>query len=251
MHEQRLSEGKLAEVFTHGEHVMKLFRMGGKERAFREARHLALLEARGVAAPRVVNVEQVGERWGVVMTRLDGPTLGKFALATPDNYAPAMASFVRLHIGLHGCSGAGLVPARQKLVEALGRAPGVNELLRGVLLERLYALPDGEQLLHGDFHPFNIIGDANTATAIDWQEACCGPPAADICRTWLQLQGLGEDIAEAYLRAYARAAPDAPSRELVMLWLPVIAGAMLSEDLPHEAERLLQLARGGDIRQVI
>ena len=37
---------------------------------------------------------------------------------------------------------------------------------------------------------------------IDWPDACCGDPAADVCRSYLLLKLHAEDIAEPYLDAY-------------------------------------------------
>lgn len=251
MRGERLNQGKLADVFVYGEHVLKLHGQDGRDRAEREAEHLRLLAARGVRAPRLVAVEPLEDGWGVVMTRVAGETLGKFALADPRNYAPAMATYVRLHSEVHAVSGAGFPPMKDKLAVALGQAPALDGALRTALLARLAALPDDGRLLHGDFHPFNIVGQGEGAVAVDWLEATCGPTAPDICRSWLQLQGLGPDVAEAYLLAYARMVPQAPSRQAVMDWLPVIAGAMLAEHMPHHPDRLLQLARGTDISELV
>lgn len=239
-----IGEGRVAEVFELGEGVVKLYSVGGKEKAFREAAHLALLESRDVPAPRVLSAGLFEDRWGLAMTRADGESLGSFALSSPENFAPAMSMFARLHQRIHAAPGAGMPPLKQRLATNLRRAVGLEPALRDRLLARLQDLPDGDRLLHGDFHPFNVMGRGDAAIAVDWLDAGCGPIAADLCRSWVLMLGQSEAAADAYLVTYSALAPDAPSRRDVMDWLPVVAGAMLSENLPGGEEQLLQFAAG-------
>ena len=42
----------------------------------------------------------------------------------------------------------------------------------------------GNALLHGDFHPLNVLVSGSRVTAvIDWTNACAGDPRADVART--------------------------------------------------------------------
>ena len=239
-----VGEGRVAQVFELGAGVVKLYGTGGKDKAFREAAHLALLESRDVPAPRVLTAGLFDGRWGVAMTRADGESLGSFALAAPENYQPAMLAFARLHRRIHAAPGAGLPPLKHRLAGGLRRAALLDQALRDRLLARLEALPDGDRLLHGDFHPFNVMGRGDAAVAVDWLDAGCGPIAADLCRSWVLLLGQSEAAADGYLVTYAALGAPAPSRQEVMDWLPVVAGAMLSENLPGGEEQLLRFAAG-------
>jgi aminoglycoside phosphotransferase (APT) family kinase protein len=239
-----IGEGRVASVFELGAGVVKLYGVGGKDKAFREAAHLALLEGRDVPAPRVISAGLFEGRWGVAMTRADGESLGSFALAAAENFAPAMTAFARLHRRIHAAPGAGMPPLKHKLADGLRRARGLDPVLRDRLQARLGALPDGDRLLHGDFHPFNVMGRGDAAMAVDWLDAGCGPIAADLCRSWVLMLGQSEAAADAYLATYSAMAADAPSRHEVMDWLPVVAGAMLSENLPGGEEQLLRFAAG-------
>src|SRR5262249_32610054 len=55
-------------------------------------------------------------------------------------------------------------------------------------LAMLEALPDGDRLCHGDFHPANVLVGRNGPAVIDWTGATRGDPAADLARTRLLLQ---------------------------------------------------------------
>src|SRR3546814_7594415 len=55
----------------------------------------------------------------------------------------------------------------------------------------LDALPDGDRLCHGDYHPGNVIETAGGPVVIDWPAVTRGHPDADYARTLLLLR-LGE-----------------------------------------------------------
>jgi len=112
----------------------------------------------------------------------------------------------------------------------LGRAPVLSADQRRRLLSRLEALPDGDRLCHGDFHPWNILGSPSSALVIDWLDATQGSPAADACRAFLLLSPAAASTALPYLDAYL--SRSGLALEEVTSWLPALAGARLSEGCP-------------------
>ena len=76
---------------------------------------------------------------------------------------------------------------------------------------------------------------------IDWPDACCGDPAADVCRSYLLLTLHAEVIAEPYLDAYC-SITNRP-RATIFDWLPYVAAARLAEDVPDDWARLLEIVR--------
>ena len=57
------------------------------------------------------------------------------------------------------------------------------------LYHEINALPEGETLLHGDFHPGNImITPEHRFVMIDFMNVCCGPALYDIARTFALLK---------------------------------------------------------------
>ncbi len=239
-----IGEGKVAEVFEYDDgRVLKLYRTGeSKREAEREAAVLDALEAAGIAAPRVFDVAEAEGRWGIVMTRVEGVTFAEPMLADPTGAGPYFVAMAELQVGIHAARGAALAPLKVRLARKL-EASGLDERRRRRLRDRLSALPDGDRVLHGDFHPYNILGTPAAATVVDWVDATCGPPAADVCRSWLLMRHASEAIAEAYLTAYLAISP--LPRESVFAWLPVLAGARLAENVPQEAEELIAMAEAG------
>lgn len=240
-----IGEGKVAEVFEYGDgRVLKLYRAGEpKAQAVREAEVLAVIAKGGVRAPRAYGVEQVDGRWGVVMDRVGGRPFAEPMLADMARAGLYFAALARLQVGLHAAPGAGLMPLKQRLEGKLERAPGLGVPVRRRLRERLAALPDGDRVLHGDFHPYNVLGSLDDAMIVDWLDATCGPPEADVCRSWLLMQAVSRELAETYLAAYLTVGQ--VTREAAFAWLPVNAAARLSENVPEEAEALMAMAEAG------
>jgi Ser/Thr protein kinase RdoA (MazF antagonist) len=112
----------------------------------------------------------------------------------------------------------------------------LDVLKKDRLLEILAALPDGDTLCHGDFHPNNIICGDVGYYIIDWVDVSNGCPAADVCRAYLLFSLYWPEAAELYLNAYC--SKSKLRREEVLKWLPVVAAARLSENFAAETDRI-------------
>ena len=160
-----LAAGNVAEVFEWGSRVVKLYRSAArKPMAFREAAIHAAVEAMALPVPAVWGVREVGGRWGIVFDRVNEASFAERMRAS------GLATNI---------AGTGLL----------------DEPLKQILLGRLADMPEGDRLCHGDFHPINVLGQNSWPMVIDWPDACCGDPAADVCRSYLLLKLHAEDIA--------------------------------------------------------
>ena len=123
---------------------------------------------------------------------------------------------------------------------------GAEELPSGIkqtVLQKLSTMPQRSQLCHGDFHPGNVM-IGNSAVVIDWVDATSGTPLADVARTSIILEGVRhmEEMVtwiekvlvglfhRIYLREYFTLR-DADKEEYKR-WLPIVAAARLSENIP-------------------
>lgn len=237
----KLGEGKVAEVFEAGDGVLKLYRPGiGPEPARSEAYNLERLARLPLTVPQVRGVVEVDGRWGLLMSRASGAPLAR-RLGEPGGPAAVVEQAIGLHRRIHQQPGAGFAPLKARLTGQIEAASLLSGADRDELLGVLATLPDGDRLCHGDFHPFNVMMEGESLTIIDWLDASCGPPAADVARSYLlaghSLPALGKLYLDAYLGASHL------QRQAVLAWLPVLAGARLSENVPEEETRLLALAR--------
>lgn len=237
-----IGTGRVAEVYLYGDNALKLYRAGqGKRSAFAEAAQLALVEQLGVPAPRVLAVGQYDGRWGLEMTRVEGPSFGDAVATDPGALPRYLDTLAALHRHMHEAVASGLPPLHDRIADRLASVGGIDDALRRDLQRRLLALPSGDRLLHGDFHPYNVMGSPDAPTIVDWVDAARGTPAADVGRSYLLLRTHSEELADAYLAAYLRGSTLTATD--VLAWLPVLAAARLAENVAEETEALLALAR--------
>ena len=255
-----LGAGREAEVFAWDDgRVLRLARDPQRQGMIeREAAALTAAHEAGANVPGVHERVTVDGRPGVVLDRIDGTDLLDWLASHPWAVRSVARTLGAEHAVLHRIEAPAALPAlRDDLRQRLG-SPLVPEDVRRRALERLEQLPDGDRLLHGDFHPANLLRTAEGCVVIDWTSGTRGDPAADVARSIL-LAGDGKlpddaptvlrlvapfarrVLVAGYLRAYARELP--LDRERVDRWLPVWAAARLAEDIEPERELLLDRAR--------
>jgi tRNA A-37 threonylcarbamoyl transferase component Bud32 len=138
-----IAQGRASTVTDLGDGTV--LRMGGHPE--REARIMELAAAHGFPVPRVHDVRSDG----LVLERIDGPTMGQFVTRRP--------WLMPRHLGT-----------------------------LGELHERLHAIGyQGGSLLHFDLHPDNVILAGRGPVVIDWTNAHGGNADADVAMTWIIL----------------------------------------------------------------
>jgi aminoglycoside phosphotransferase (APT) family kinase protein len=236
-----LGSGKEAEVFEFGSEVLKLYKPAAPKRsAFREAATLALVESLGLPAPQVRGVQQIEGRWGIVMTRAEGPSFGDAVRRQPDLVPTYLKQMALLQRRVHSHQATQLASLKVRLEANIRQLTVMGETQKNALLNRLAGMPDGDRLCHGDFHPLNILGPLGHETLVDWLDATRGDPAADVCRSYVLIRRMAPKIAAAYVDAYVAASNE--SLERILSWLPFVAAARLAEGVPEEADGLVELA---------
>jgi Ser/Thr protein kinase RdoA (MazF antagonist) len=250
---RHLAEGRTADVFELGAlRVVKLVKPGFSEDALRsEADKTRAAVAAGAPAPWVHGVGAFQGRLGIVFDRVDGETMVERILESPDRGAGWGEELARIHAGILNLESDQLPDVKTRLAARIEGARLLSSELRGRTLETLASLPAGSAILHGDFHPMNILVDDNRTVVIDWVDASRGPAAADVARTlWLLSihavpaefpgrDGL-EPTVEALRTAYLAKVIELTgvTRDEIGTWqLPVLA-ARLSEEIEHEVEPL-------------
>jgi len=242
---RRIGSGRVAEVYESGPGaVVKLFSSTAMKRSvFREAASQTLAESFGLPVPAVHEVGQFNARWGIAMSRIGGPSFADAVSADPRLLPEYLRAMAELHVGIHTHPGSQLAGAKARLAADIRAVAVLDEALRSELLNSLAALPDDERLCHGDFHPFNILGPPTGAHTIDWQNASCGAPAADVCRSYVLMLSRMPETATQYVDIYAQISGE--NRAQIFAWLPCIAAARLAEEVPGEVDALMALAAGG------
>ena len=259
---ERLGVGREAEVFALGaDRVLRLARRADLAPAIdREHAALVAAERAGAPVPAVFDRVDVEGRAGLVLERLGTRNLLLEIGARPWRVLGVAQLLGELHARLHAVVAPDALPPVAELVRARVESPLVPEDVRERALQALDALPQGDRLLHGDFHPANVLlrPTSGEPVVIDWTAGCRGHPAADVARSDLIMRfgAVGPDATAAvralahvgrrmlvsgYERSYRRAGEF--DKDAVRAWTPVIAAARLAEDIAGERDRLLRLAR--------
>jgi aminoglycoside phosphotransferase (APT) family kinase protein len=199
----------------------------------------AAAEAMALPVPAVWGVLEVGGRWGIVFDRVKERSFAERMREDPRLIPECLLTLARLHARIHGQPARELGSLKSRLATNIADTALLDEPLKQILLGRLAGMPDGDRLCHGDFHPVNVLGQNSQPMVIDWPDACCGDPAADVCRSYLSLKLHAEDIAEPYLNAYC--GNTTPPRANILNWLLYVAAARLAEDVPDDFARLLEI----------
>lgn len=249
-----IAQGRTADVFAWEDgFVLKLFHPWfPSEDVEYEYRIAQAVHASGVKSPAVKEIVQVHGRNGLIYERINGRTMFALLKRQPWKVFRFGASLAQYHIQMHACDFNAEVPLQKhNLQNKIKRAGALPIHLKQKLLDALEPLPAGNKVCHGDFHPDNIIMTENDSVVIDWINAAKGNPLADVARTSALALGSASTQAPGmkifiklfhavYLKEYFRSSPN--GMEEYRQWLPIAAGARLSENIPELEGWLLEQA---------
>lgn len=250
-----IANGRTAEIYPWGEgQVLKLYYDWFSIESIQFEQWISrAVHTSGIPSPAVGEIVQVNGRNGLVYQRVNGSSmLEKLPrkLWNLRRYARRMAE---LHVEMHTHTVQVNLPAQHdRLANKIGRARALPNDQRTRCLNALESMPGGDRLCHNDFHPDNILLTEHGEVIIDWGDAALGNPIADVARTSIIALGAASTdqipnplhrlsfrlFHDIYLRHYFSLQPGTKSeyRE----WMPIVAAARLSEDIPEVENWLLE-----------
>ena len=188
---EKINQGGTADIHAWAPgQVVKLFKEGFSPRlGQQEARMTQAVFAAGAAAPEVFGEVTLDGRFGIVLGRLDGPTLLQATRSGAVTFAEAGAILASLGLSVHRMSPP---PEAFHLRGWMDTAFGLSgdivaeHLAFGILalIDRLQQPADG--LCHGDIHPGNVIMTADGPRLVDWTFSIRAPAALDHGFTHIQ-----------------------------------------------------------------
>ncbi len=182
---ERIGQGREAEIFAWPEaHVVRLMRNRDRMPQLERERAAMRAAAGMVDIPVPTDLVTVDGRPGLVMERIDGRDLLSLMEKQPWTVVRFATLSGRLHASLLRSQAPSDLPdLRLSLQTRLEQDEGIPDPLREESLAILTDLPDGEALLHGDFHPGNVLHGRSRTVVIDWVGAARGDPLGDIALT--------------------------------------------------------------------
>ncbi|MCC6299322.1 MAG: phosphotransferase [Anaerolineales bacterium] len=255
--EQPIAHGRTADIHEWEDgFVLKLFHNWFPMEDIEYEQKIArAVHASGVKSPAAKEIVQVHGRNGLIYERINGETMFATLKRQPRKVFHFGKLLARYHIQMHACDFNADVPVqKQRLQNKIKRADALPAELKPKLLAALETLPVGNKVCHGDFHPDNILMTKNGSVVIDWIDATKGNPLADAARTSVLALGAASTLPTgmkffiklfhaSYLREYFRTHPN--GREEYRQWLPIVAGARLSENIPELENWLIKQAQMG------
>ena len=257
-----LAVGRTAEIYAYQDRkVLKLFYpTTPQDWIDREAAIGRYIHEAQLPVPKVFERVKVNDRDGVIYERIDGPSLLNQLGRTPwksSQYARTLAS---LQAHVHKVTAPADLETQRTW--ALGGIPDSDKLpksLKASVLQLLDAMPDGDQLCHGDFHPGNIILTDRGPVIIDWMTASKGTAIGDVARTAIILEAaqtpegtpmrwLLEWVRKSFLATYLKTCfqlQPGDNRSLTAWRAIMAANFFVDVSLPGEGANLLKIVEDG------
>ena len=197
---EKIGEGGSADVHAWAPgQVVKLFKAGVSRRLGRhEARMTRAVFAAGAPAPEVFGEVTLEGRFGIVLQRLDGPTLLQLTRTGAMTFAQAGAILASLCLSVHKTPPPPEVPLPARLDGRLvaGLRRHVPEHIAPGILALIERLQPGDELCHGDLHPGNVIMTAEGPRLIDWTGTVRAPAAFDLGLSHILLTELAPEVVD-------------------------------------------------------
>ena len=262
-----LFQGLRAQVFAWDDGLVVKVYLPGRSRRTVESEAYATrrVHEAGLPAPACHGTVEIAGRFGIILEHVEGPSMAHVLAASGWTRAAEMGRALgELQAKMHSVLTGEPDPLRPAVQYCIERAPGLPPETKEAAIGLLSSLPDGQgnSLLHGDFHPMNVLMSRKGPIIIDWDSVHRGNPMADVARTLLLLRSMSRHAAEfgdstqpvvieravealvdAYTRAYFMSGPG--SKAEAEAWLAPLAAARLIERVPGEEEWLLGVVADG------
>ena len=253
---EKIGEGVFADVHAWAPgQVVKLCKPGIPQWVVRhEARMTHAVFAAGGPAPEVLGEVTLDGRFGIVLHRLDGPTLAQATRTGAITREQAGAILATLCLAVHKTPPPPDALSLREAMDARLRFAGgvLSERITNGVLALIEHLAADDVLCHSDVHPGNVIMTAQGPRLIDWLGAARAPVAYEMAQCHVLIAELDPEHADAPERAtvnsvlqaeYALLAGIAPSTLTAVMqpYLPIVrVFLLLGGAKPEMRERQIQ-----------
>ncbi|MCW7469900.1 phosphotransferase [Leptospira kanakyensis] len=181
--------GRSADLFILPENrILKLFFPEAEESEIDlEVENTVEANRKGASKMRCYGKAKVGNRFGIIFDRLNGISLTKLPDKNPLELFRIAGKLAHLHYGIHQIESERFKDIKEILNHCLDSEPlsFLNLGEKQKVKSYIAGLPNGNSILHLDFHPENVIVEGKDEIIIDWMTAAKGNSAADVAFTFL------------------------------------------------------------------
>jgi len=188
--ENLIGAGRTADVYAWGkDEVLKLYQSWMPSSVVeREYTSTLAASQAGISVPEAHQLVQYQDRFGIIFERVRGVSLMRELELHPWRVRSIARQLAELHVQINHCQVTANLPSHREQIRAgILRSAALDPRKREHILQLLAALPEGNALCHGDFHPDNVLLTSNGPVIIDWFTGAHGMPAADLMRTLMIL----------------------------------------------------------------
>ena len=234
-----IAHGDIVDVYRDGDYVIKVFNEEQpKTVALYEALTHSRVETTGLPIPTIHEVSKIDGKWAITMEHIEGKTLHDLMKENPDKIDEYVNLMVDIQLRIHSMHMPLLSKLKDKMARMIKSLDSIDEVEKYDLLTRLESMPKHIKLCHCNFTPKNIIINDNGYFIIDWVAARQGNASADVGKTYLMLCLDFPEAAEKYLDAFCK--KSGTKKKYVQEWLPIVAAAQLTLNVPEEKDLLMK-----------
>lgn len=179
-----LFSSRSSELFGYGEDkLLKLF-FADANKEFVDNEEINLKETfeKGISEVELFDRVKIDDRDGLIIKKLPGKTLLAVLNENPSFLEQIPSIMTRLQLKAHSNKTNVIRPYKEIIQSSLAAdsLSFLNSEERSKVNQYVNQLPEGDSVLHLDYHPDNIMSDKTNSFVIDWATAARGVPSADV-----------------------------------------------------------------------
>jgi uncharacterized protein (TIGR02172 family) len=238
-----IGTGAQADIYKENNRAIKLFKKDVLKCEIEYEMNLQKMAFElGLPVPNTYDIVEIDGKYGFKMEYINGIAIGNIVLNDMSKLNEYIIKSIEIQMNMNRIVTDKFPSMKDKLKEKINKEQILNINEKQKVLDILDKLNFKQSLCHGDFQLMNLLETSNGIKIIDWVDSSSGNNEADICRTYILYKVNNDEIAELYIENYCKIANI--SREKILKWLPIIAGARLSEGVSNEEnEKLLKIIR--------